>query len=294
MKLSNYWLILILFLITNFNNKANCQNRMTESELENINGSGKPKAKVFKYDPNTNEFNGISFFKWNKNRPVDADSLDDIENTLKIESIANRINQNTQIKESIDRGMFSKDGKYYVSVDYPAGYVNKIQFFNSNGILLNEYKIRKTFKCAYDFNSSGNIFMLWGSVSGEFYFFTPTGKLIRNGDFNLFTKDPGTSYWKNEIGKTGKIWALINNSTFIFDERGALLDKIPAVDFAAIYENRNNILYVRDNTIYLYNYATHLIEYISTYVDCVNINMYNSKLYLLINDKIRLEYEITL
>lgn len=294
MNLIRYWLFSILFVNPYFNNIGFCQNNMTVSELENINGLGKPKAKVFKFDSKTNVFNGVAYFKRNVNRAIDADSLEYEKYIQKRDAISKKIKSTSRVTEKVDRGIFSKDGKYYVSVDDPDGYVNSIMFFNSNGILLNKYKVDKPFMVSYDFNAFGNYFMLWGSVSGEFYFFTATGKFVRKGNFNSFTKDPGTSYWKNEISKSGKNWVLINNNTFIYDERNNLIDKLPTIDFAIIYENQNYILYVKNHTIYIYNYQTHLIEYISTYTDCTSINISNGNLYLLINDKIWLEYEISL
>ena len=289
-------LTIFLFLLINpyINNIGYCQNDKTDIQLENINGPGKPKAIVFRFDTLTKDFVGVSFFKRNKNRSVFADSLEDVVNKKKVKFILKKINRIGYALKKENDGIFSKDGKYFILVDEPDGFIKAIYFFNSQGTLLNKYKIDVPFICAYDFNAFGNYFILWGSGSSEFYFFTASGKLVRKGDFNLFTKDSGTSYWKNEISKSGKIWALINNSTFIYDRKNNLLDKIPGVDFAIIYEDLNYILYVSYHTIYVYNYQTHLIEYISTYIDCTAVNITSDKLFLLINDNDRLEYKITL
>lgn len=157
--------------------------------------------------------------------------------------------------------------KFYVCVDVSeGGFLHGIFFFNSKRTLITKYYFDKLQILDVDFNSAETFIKIAGPFSGDFFFFTFEGKLVRSGNFNKITGDRTTSYGRIDIGENGDIWFLDNHYCYIFDKEGQIVDKIPGgLTNSFIDESEKNIFFTNyDKRLLIYNIGEKRITHISS------------------------------
>ncbi|HMG16300.1 MAG TPA: hypothetical protein VK590_12670 [Saprospiraceae bacterium] len=265
-------------------------------DLSKINGIGKPEPKIFSIDEKTGSINGLPFLKLILNRDLVTDSINNLVINKKINTFLNSSKVKNKTNNEINFGKISPDNKYYITGFEDVSGLYSLFFFNASGELLNKFIFDNGFIAYGDFNRSGTFYMVFGEFSGDYYFFTLDGKLVRSGNYNKTTGDKGTSYSQGDISTTGKTWLLSNNYTFLYDNNEKLIEKLPAIDYFLMDESKNKLIYTKDRQIYIYNYKNKEVEYVSNRLDINVLNIEKGILNIRfnVNKEILYSYEIKL
>lgn len=290
MKL-NYKLSIIFFIlcILKIQGQVDTLTNRLPKDLTKINGFGKPEPKIFSIDEKTGSINGANFLHIIK-RDIENDSNAKALNEINIKNILVKIKKIGKIKENLNGGEFSPNGKYFISGKETEEGIFNLMFFNNKGILLNSYTFDTPLIAGTDFNDEGTFYMVWGKFTGDFYFFNLNGHVFKKGNFNKLTGDPNNSYKRPNISKTGAIWLLSNHECYIY-KNDNLKGKILNNHASKIDEINGKIIIATRKRIYVYDYLNRRMDFISNIINCQGLNIEMGKLNIFNNDK-KYSYEI--
>ena len=300
MKSQIIFSLLVFSLYLVYSNRLNSQvdslANILPKDLTKINGVGKPEPKIFSIDEKTGSINGLPFLKLILNSDLVTDSINDLVIDKKINAFLNSSKVKNKTTNEINFVKISPDNKYYITGFEDVSGLYSLFFFNAAGELLNKFSFGNGLIAYSDFNRSGTFYMVFGEFSGDFYFFTLDGKLVRSGNYNKTTGDKGTSYSQGDISTTGKAWLLSNNYTFLYDNNEELIVKLPAIDYFLLDESKNKLIYTKSKQIYIYNYKNKELEYVSNPLDINVLNIEKGILNIRFNfnREILYRYEIKL
>ena len=245
------------------------------------------QERQFSINEKTGEINNCKLIKLiGKAKPT--------ENTTNQVSIAIQKSLYKKIKKKGDDlfSMMTSDKKHFICFDDShGGYLNALYFFDSKLKLVNKYIFEEIQILDVYFNDPETFLCISGPFNGDFYFFTPDGKLQNHGNFNELTGDKRTSYGKINISQDGSIYILPNNSTYIFDKNDQLISTIN--NFASsscIDEENKNIYLALNKKLAIYNYRNKKVSY-TCESKFESLRIKNKKIFLKLNN---LSYEYSI
>lgn len=222
-------------------------------------------TKKIIFNDETGEVTGCDLIKYIGEVSFKDDFTRQREINARVKCIFNKIGKEirSQMDNNIEGGILSPDGRFLVCFkEYDDG-IQSLWFFDSSGIYLNHYVFEKPQICYLDFNAASTYFMATGSFDGNFYFFTSNGVLTRKGNIHELIPESTTSYGRSNISADGKIWLLSNSKTYLFDEKGGLIDILGGSNATYIDSKIRSVVFSLSNYILIYNYQTKKLSYLS-------------------------------